>query len=210
MITMLKILGKASSINVRKVLWTCTELGLPFEREDWGIGFQPTHDPRFLALNPNAMVPVLQDGDFVLWESNSIIRYLAGQYDGQRLYPVEPRKRARVDQWMDWQAADLNRSWSYAFMALARQSAAHRDAAAVDASCQAWAQFMRILDQRLAATQAYVAGDAFTLADIPIGLSVNRWFETPFDKPALPAVAAYYDRLAEREGFRLYGRNGTA
>ena len=207
---MLKILGKASSINVRKVLWTCAELNLPFDREDWGSGFRPTSEPGFLALNPNAMVPVLQDGDFVLWESNSINRYLAGQYDGQRLYPAEPKRRARVDQWMDWQATDLNRAWSYAFMALARQSPAHRDAAAIEASCHAWAQFMGILDQRLAATGAYVAGDAFTLADIPVGLSVNRWFATPFDKPAVPAVAAYYDRLADREGYRLYGRNGTA
>ncbi|MEN4918016.1 glutathione S-transferase [Achromobacter spanius] len=207
---MLKILGKASSINVRKVLWTCAELNLPFDREDWGSGFRPTSEPGFLALNPNAMVPVLQDGDFVLWESNSIIRYLAGQYDGLRLYPAEPKRRARVDQWMDWQATDLNRAWSYAFMALARQSPAHRDAAAVEASCHAWAQFMGILDQRLAATGAYVAGDAFTLADIPVGLSVNRWFATPFDKPALPAAAAYYDRLADREGYRLYFRNGTA
>lgn len=207
---MLKILGKASSINVRKVLWTCAELNLPFEREDWGIGFQPTSNPAFLALNPNAMVPVLQDGDFVLWESNSIIRYLAAQYGGQQLYPAEPRQRARVDQWMDWQATDLNRSWSYAFMALARKSPAHQDPASIEASCQGWTQFMRILEQRLAATASYVADKTFTLADIPIGLSVNRWFGTPFDKPALPAVAAYYDRLAGREGYRQYGRNGTA
>lgn len=209
---MLKILGKASSINVRKVLWTCAELNLPFTREDWGSGFQPTSDPRFLALNPNAMVPVIQDGDFVLWESNSIIRYLAAQYGGQALYPAEPKLRARVDQWMDWQATDLNRSWSYAFMALARQSPAHQDAASVAASCQAWGLYMGILDTRLAQTGAYVAGEAFSLADIPIGLSVNRWFATPFgpahEKPTLPAVSAYYDRLAAREGYRLYGRNG--
>lgn len=207
---MLKILGKASSINVRKVLWTCAELDLPFEREDWGSGFQSTSAPAFLALNPNAMVPVIQDGDFVLWESNSIIRYLAAQYGGQRLYPAEPRLRARVDQWMDWQATDLNRSWSYAFMALVRESPAHRDRAAIEASCREWARFMTILDQRLEQAGGYVAGPAFSLADIPVGLSVNRWFGTSFDKPPLPAVAAYHDRLAERAGYRLYGRNGTA
>jgi glutathione S-transferase len=206
---MLKVLGKASSINVRKVLWTCAELRLPFEREDWGSGFRSTGDPAFLALNPNAMVPVVQDGDFVLWESNSIIRYLASQYRGLALYPAEPRLRARVDQWMDWQATDLNRSWSYAFMALARQSAAHRDAAAIEASLRDWARYMGILERRLEQTGAYVAGEAFSLADVPIGLSVNRWFLTPFDKPRLPAVAAYYDRLAGREGYRQHGRNGT-
>ncbi|MBV2159048.1 glutathione S-transferase [Achromobacter denitrificans] len=206
---MLNILGKASSINVRKVLWACVELRLPFKREDWGSGFRSTAEPGFLALNPNAMVPVIQDGDFVLWESNTIIRYLASQYGGDALYPAAPKLRARVDQWMDWQATDLNRSWSYAFMALARQSAAHRDAAATEASCQAWAHCMGILEQRLSQTGAYVAGEAFSLADIPVGLSVNRWFLTPFDKPRLPAVAAYYDRLAEREGYRQHGRNGT-
>ncbi|OCZ96586.1 glutathione S-transferase [Achromobacter xylosoxidans] len=213
---MLNILGKASSINVRKVLWTCVELGLPFEREDWGSGFRPTNEPAFLALNPNAMVPVLRDGDFALWESNSIIRYLANQYGAGReqpLYPSEPRRRARVDQWMDWQATDLNRSWSYAFLALARQSPAHRDAAAIEASSRDWGHFMGILERRLGETGAYVAGEAFTLADIAIGLSVNRWFATPLDdalRPALPAVAAYYDRLAERPGYRAHGRNGTA
>lgn len=206
---MLRILGRASSINVRKVLWACAEFDIPFEREDWGTGFQPTDAPEFLALNPNAMVPVIQDGDFTLWESNTIIRYLASQYGGDALYPAAPKLRARVDQWMDWQATDLNRSWSYAFMALARQSAAHRDAAATEASCQAWAHCMGILEQRLSQTGAYVAGEAFSLADIPVGLSVNRWFLTPFDKPRLPAVAAYYDRLAEREGYRQHGRNGT-
>ena len=206
---MLNILGKASSINVRKVLWACAELRLPFKREDWGSGFRSTAEPGFLALNPNAMVPVIQDGDFVLWESNTIIRYLASQYGGHALYPAAPKPRARVDQWMDWQATDLNRSWSYAFMALARQSAAHRDAAAIEASCQAWTHCMGILEQRLSQTGAYVAGEAFSLADIPVGLSVNRWFLTPFDKPELPAVAAYYDRLAGREGYRQHGRNGT-
>ena len=112
---MRRILGKASSINVRKVAWTCAELGLAFEREDWGSGFRSTDDPAFIALNPNALVPILIDGDFVLWESNSIIRYLANQY-GSWLYPASPRARARVDQWMDWQATDLNRSWTYALM----------------------------------------------------------------------------------------------
>jgi len=121
---MLKILGKASSINVRKVLWACAELHLPFEREDWGTGFRPADTPEFLSLNPNGLVPVIKDGDFVLWESNSIIRYLASRYGGQALYPADPVVRAPIDQWMDWQATDLNRSWSYAFLGLVRKSPA--------------------------------------------------------------------------------------
>ncbi|HBN8236389.1 TPA: glutathione S-transferase [Pseudomonas aeruginosa] len=206
---MLEILGKASSINVRKVLWTCAELDLPYRREDWGSGFRDTHAAEFLALNPNAMVPVLRDGELVLWESNSIIRYLANRYAGERLYPQQAAPRARVDQWLDWQASDLNRSWSYAFMSLVRQSPAHRDAAQVEASLRGWTGFMEILEGQLLRTDAYVAGETFSLADIAIGLSVNRWYETPFEHPSLPAVHAYYERLGARPGFLAHGRNGV-
>lgn len=119
---MLRILGRASSINVRKVLWACAEFEVAFEREDWGSGFQATDRAEFLALNPNAMIPVIQDGDFTLWESNSIIRYLANRYGATAFYPDDAQARARIDQWIDWQASDLNRSWSYAFMSLVRHS----------------------------------------------------------------------------------------
>lgn len=169
---MLQILGNASSINVRKVLWTCDELELPFRREDWGTGFRSTETADFLSLNPNGLVPVIKDNDFVLWESSSIIRYLASRYGGEHLYPTEPRARARIDQWSDWQATDLNQSWSYAFSALVRHSQAHQDAEAIAASCMNWAKKMDILNRQLETTGAYVAGDQFTLADIPIGASV--------------------------------------
>lgn len=206
---MLRILGKASSINVRKVLWTCAELDIPFEREDWGSGFRSTHTPEFLALNPNAMIPVIQDGDITLWESNSIIRYLANRYNGDRLYPAEAKAKAAIDQWIDWQASDLNRSWSYAFISLVRQSPQHQDRHALAAACSEWTRHMEILDKQLASTGAYVGGKEFSLADIPIGLSVNRWFETPLAHKDLPAVHAYYERLSLRPGFLQYGRNGT-
>ncbi|WP_323119199.1 glutathione S-transferase family protein [Burkholderia alba] len=205
---MLKIFGKAPSINVRKVLWTCAELQLEFEREDWGAGFQSTQTPDFLALNPNGLVPVIQDDDFVMWESNAIIRYLVAQYDGAHLYPAEPRARARIDQWLDWQATDLNRAWSYAFLALVRKQPTHQNADEIHASCRNWTRHIAILDAQLEATGAFVAGAAFTLADIPIALSVNRWFGTPFDKPDFPAVSAYFDSLAERPGYEEYCRNG--
>ncbi|MFJ2711026.1 glutathione S-transferase family protein [Pseudomonas sp. NPDC087346] len=206
---MLRILGRASSINVRKVLWACEELQIPFEREDWGSGFKSTQSAEFLALNPCAMVPVIQDGDFTLWESNTIIRYLAAQYDGAQLYPAEAKARARVDQWIDWQASELNRSWSYAFMSLVRKSPDYQDKSALDDGIKQWSKSMGILDQQLKKTGAYVSGEAFSLADIPIGLSVNRWFETPLAHPEYEAVNAYYERLTQREGFRLHGRNGT-
>lgn len=205
---MITIYGKASSINVRKVLWACIELGLHFEREDWGSGLRSTDAPEFLEMNPNGLVPVIRDADFVLWESNTIIRYFASEYGGASLYPVQPRQRARIDQWIDWQASDLNKSWGYAFMALVRNSPAHRDPEQVAASAAAWSKYMTVLDKQLEKTGSYVAGDAFTLADIPIGLSVHRWFSTPLTHPHLPAVSAYYDSLAQRAGYREFGRNG--
>lgn len=206
---MLRILGKASSINVRKVLWVCAELDIPFAREDWGTGFRSTHTPEFLALNPNAMILVIQEGDFTLWESNTIIRYLASSYNGKKLYPTEAKVRARVDQWIDWQASDLNKSWSYAFMSLVRQSPEHQNGHALARSCSDWSRHMQILDRQLDSTGAYVSGADFSLADIPIGLSVNRWFETPLAHSDLPAVREYYERLSLRPGFRQHGRNGT-
>ncbi|VXC11131.1 glutathione S-transferase family protein [Massilia sp. 9I] len=202
---MLKIIGKDTSINVRKVLWTCLELGLPFDREDWNTSHA--------GLNPNALVPVLVDDGFVLWESNTICRYLSTEYGRQgegALLPASPRDRARVEQWMDWQATDLNTAWRYAFMALVRNSAAHQDRGQVEASIASWNRHIGILDAQLRATGAYAAGGAFTLADVVLGLSVNRWMMTPMDKPDYRHVAAYYDRLTERQGFREFGRNGIA
>lgn len=203
---MIKILGKASSINVRKVLWTCVELGVNYEREDYGSGFASVQTDDFRALNPNAMVPVLVDGDFVLWESNAICRYLA---NGSQLLPSEPKSRAKVEQWMDWQATELNNSWRYAFMALVRQSALHQDPAMIQAGIAAWNLHMAILDAHLAKTKRFATGDQFTLADVVLGLSLNRWVMTPFEKPFMPHLAAYYELLSERRGYLEHGRNGV-
>ena len=205
---MLKLLGKSSSINVRKVLWTCAEIGLAHEREDWGSGFRSTDDPVFRALNPNAMVPVIVDGSLVLWESNTICRYLAMQHGRTDLLPADAAGRARVEQWMDWQATELNNAWRYAFMALVRRSDAHTDSAAIAASVQNWNRHMALLDDQLARTGAFVAGGVFTLADVVLGLSLNRWLMTPMERPALAHVAAYHERLSERPGFLAHGRNG--
>jgi glutathione S-transferase len=206
---MLKILGKPISINVRKVLWLCEELALPYEHEAWGAGYRDTQVPEFLALNPNALVPVVVDGDAVLWESNTICRYLASKHGRDDLLPDDVLARARVEQWMDWQAGELNNSWRYAFMGLVRRSDAHQDAGAIEASAAAWNRHMAILEGQLAKSGDFVAGATFTLADIVLGLSVNRWFITPIERPVLPHVQAYYDRLAARPGFRQHGRNGT-
>ena len=208
---MLKILGRNNSINVRKVLWLCDELKLDYEREDWGIGYRSAQSLEFLQFNPNGQIPVVIDGDFILWQSNSIVRYLANAYDYDQhhhLYPVEPQERALVDQWIDWQATELNNSWTYTFMSLIRQSPLHQDPTLLQQGIENWNKQMQILNQQLEKTQAYVAGAQFTLADIPIGLSVQRWKATPFDHPVLSHVEQYFQRLNEREAFLKWGNNG--
>lgn len=205
---MLKILGKSSSINVRKLLWTCAEIGIPYQLEQWGSGEQATDTPYFLALNPNGMVPVIQDEGDTLWESNSICRYLANKHQRSDLLPVDAMARAQVEKWMDWQATELNNSWRYAFMALVRRSPAHTDPVALAAGVELWNRHMGLLDAQLASTGAYVIGATFTLADIVLGLSVHRWMAAPITHPPLAAVQAYYERLSQRDGYLLHGRNG--
>jgi len=206
---MLQVLGRPNSINVRKVLWLCAELELTVQHEPWGVPEMPLRSPEFLALNPNALVPVLRDGGLVLWESNTICRYLASREGRTDLLPREPAPRAQVEKWMDWQLSELNSAWRYAFMALVRKGADYTDAKAIEASVANWNRQMTLLDNQLQRTGAFVAGSAFTLADIVLGLATHRWFMTPMQRPALPAVEAYYERLTERPGFRQHGRNGV-
>lgn len=206
---MLKILGKTTSINVRKVLWTCAYAGIPYELEEWGSGTRDPDVPEFLALNPNGMVPVIVHDGFVLWESNTICRYLAGLAAGSGLLPAGPRARAVVEQWMDWQATELNPAWRYPFMALVRRSAAHTDAAQIEAGAAAWNAKMQLVEDQLARTGAFMTGEAFTLADIVIGLSINRWRSTPIAHAQLPQVAAYWKRLSAVLGFSDWCGNGT-
>ena len=192
----LRILGKLSSINVRKVLWTCAELDLPFEHTE--------ADPALLARNPNGLVPVIQDDDFVMWESNAICRYLAGKQLHHTLLPDEPRARGLVEQWMDWQATELNSAWRYGFYALVRRNPAYDDAAAIEKSLTSWNHCMRLLDAHFAHGGQYITGEYFTLADIAVGLSTHRWLSSPIDRPHLDAVHAYYQRLSVRPAFRLH------
>lgn len=205
---MLSLLGKSSSINVRKVLWTCAEIGVEYHHEEYGAGALPLSTDAFLALNPNGMVPVIKDDDFILWESNSICRYLANKHHREDLLSADPKARAQVEQWMDWQAGELNNSWRYAFMALVRHSPAHADPSAISSSVSNWNRHMKILDAQLMKTAAYAAGETFSLADIVLGLSTHRWMMMEMDKPALPTVTAYYELLSQRPAFLQYGRNG--
>ena len=206
--TMLKIYGYAGSINVRKVLWTCVELGLPFERIDWGGGTRPVSDPEFLKLNPVGMIPVLEDAGQILWESNSIVRYLAAREGRYDLLPSDPAGRAQVEKWMDWQVSDFNNSWRYVFQATVRKNPLFQDEGQLSSSWDQFCRQVRILESELARTQAYIAGRHFTCADIVIGLSIHRWKGIPLAQPHLPSVDRYYSLLCEREGFRIYGRDG--
>lgn len=199
--TIPRVLGRTSSINVRKVLWTLDELGLAYEREDWGAGFSSTRDPKFLALNPNALVPVLVDEHGALWESNTICRYLAA---GGPLLPDERRARAVVEQWMDWQATELNTAWRYAFAGLVRKFPGFDDPAQIAASVEAWNTAMGLLDARLVDTGAHVAGETFTLADIVLGLATHRWLHSPIERVEWPALTAYYARLKQRPAFAAW------
>ncbi len=203
---MLKLLGRSNSINVRKVLWTLDEVGLEYAYEP--SAGDDLHTPGFLAMNPNAMIPVLLDGDFVLWESNAICRYLAGREARDDLLPMDPAARAIVEQWMDWQAGELNTAWRYAFLALVRQHPDYRDPEAVAASIASWNRHMRMVDDRLSRTGAFIAGPTFTLADVVIGLAAYRWTMTPIERPTLPAVEAWVARLAQRPPYLAHAANG--
>ncbi|HZH09554.1 MAG TPA: glutathione S-transferase family protein [Microvirga sp.] len=205
---MLTIHGYAGSINVRKVLWTCIELGLPFERIDWGGGTRPVSDPEFQTLNPVGMIPVLVDGEQVFWESNSIVRYLAAREGRDDLLPSTPAARAHVEKWMDWQVSDFNNTWRYVFQATVRGNPSFQDEIQIATSWEKFCAAVRVIDRELSRTGAYMTGQTFTCADIVIGLSIHRWKSIPLKRPDLAEIDRYYDRLCEREGFRIYGRDG--
>ena len=201
---MLKVLGRVTSINVRKVLWALDELGLGYEREDWGMPLRDPKVPEFLALNPNGQVPVFIENGFVLWESNAILIYLAERESS--LLPDQLEERALVLQWLGWQAAELNPPWGYAVNALIRKTPGYDDPARIAESMKNWGVKMALLEAQLVrAGTGYVNG-GFSIADIAIGLSVHRWMSISAEKPELAAVADYYELLMSREaGARWMG-----
>ncbi|MBB6252052.1 glutathione S-transferase family protein [Nitrospirillum iridis] len=200
------LIGRATSINVRKVVWTCAEIGLDYHFDsDWVGEAAVRRRAELLAVNPNGEFPVWIDDDGPLWQSNAICRHLAAAAGRHDLLPMPLRARALVEQWMDWQVSDLNGAWRYAYFALAKGVPGYDRPADIAASVAAWNRAMTILDRQLDRTAAYVTGDTFTLADIVLALSANRWRLTPLEGSAgradCPAVAAWLDRLADRPGF---------
>lgn len=191
---MLKIWGRISSINVRKVVFTAQLLALPFERVDAGAAFGIVKTPDYLARNPNALVPTLEDGDFTLWESNVIVRYLCASHPEAGLYPQDLRQRFDAERWMDWQQTTLNGAGRDAFVQSIRTPEPQRNPQAIAASVAATEPLLAMLDARLAA-RPFLAGDRLTMADIPIACEMHRWWGLPLAHPPHPHLRRWYDGL---------------
>ena len=205
---MLKIWGRISSINVRKVVWCAQELGLTFERIDAGRDFGIVQTPEYRALNPNSLVPTIEDeldGErVVLWESNVVVRYLCARHAAGTLYPEPLVARFDAERWMDWQQTTLNPAGREAFVQWVRTQPERRDAAAAARSVAATERLLAQLDAHLA-TRTHMAGDAFTIADLPIGCEVHRWFGLPaaeYRRPRWPNVERYFAMLRARPASR--------
>ena len=196
---MLKLLGRATSGNVQKVVWLLEELGLPYERADYGRQFNNTQDAAYLALNPTGKVPTLLDGDTAIWESNTILRYLCGKYRGERFYPADPAARTRVERWMDWQLASLNGPYVGIFKE-AKKPAAERAASWAQDAKELKAQ-LDILETGMGDRQ-WIAGEAISIADFCLGPIVNRCLDFPVDLPGLARVRAWRERIAARPAFK--------
>jgi glutathione S-transferase len=200
---MLILWGRATSTNVQKVMWACDELGLGYKRIDIGGPFGGNDDPAYRAKNPNGLIPTLEDGDFVLWESNAILRYLAAGDAEHRLLPVDldRRGRANIDRWMDWQLVSLGLTLRTLVMLLLPRSEKPASESDIATAVQKAATLFWILDTHLA-TQQYVGGDRFTLADIAVGISTHRWFSLGVQRPVMPALETWYERINGRPGFQ--------
>jgi glutathione S-transferase len=196
---MLTIWGRLNSINVQKVIWAADEAGIAYERIDAGAAFGINTTPEYRAMNPNGLVPVMRDGGFVLWESNAISRYLASKYAPGVLYPADAEQRAICDQWMDWMATELNPAFGPAFMQLIRTPQDKRDPAIVEAGRIKTEDKLNVLEARLAQSP-YLTGDTFTIADIIVGLGLNRWLKLPLERQSHPAIEQWFARLSPRAG----------
>jgi glutathione S-transferase len=193
----LKIWGRLTSINVRKVVWTARELGLPFERTDAGREFGIVRTPAYLARNPNGLVPLIDDDGFVLWESNVIVRYLCARHSTGALYPADLQARFDAERWMDWQQTTVNPAGRGAFVQLVRTPVAERNLQEVGASIGAMEPLLEALDARLRA-RPYVGGERFTMADIPLGCEAHRWFGLPLARKPFPELERWYASLLAR------------
>ena len=194
---MLRIWGRVSSVNVQKVVWCADEIGLAYERIDVGGKFGGNDTPEYLAMNPNGLVPVIDDAGFVLYESNAIVRYLAAKHAAGTLWPDDPRQRADADRWMEWQSTAYTPAMWGAFWQLIRTPGDQRDAKMVEASCAKTDKLSAILDTHLA-SRRFLCGDAFTAADIVNGCAAHRWLNLPVERTPRPHLERWYADLWSR------------
>ena len=200
---MRKVWGRKNSSNVMKVIWLLEELHLPYERIDVGGPFGRTRDPDYVAINPNSVVPTLEEPNgFTLWESNAILRYLgAAEAGGAAIWPDDLQARANIDRWMDWQQTTLGPPATVVFQGLVRTAPEHRNMGAIEAGMIKLGHAYALLDAQLA-HHAWIAGPDFTLADIPVGVHAHRWFSFTVMRPDLPHLRAWYERLLQRPAYR--------
>ncbi len=200
---MIRLWGRTNSLNVQKVLWTLAELGLAYDRSDAGLAFGVVGTPEYLAMNPNGLVPTIEVDGFRLWESNAIVRYLAAKYGSGWLYPEALEERAGAERWMDWQQTTLYPPLVPVFLNLVRFSPEKRDMAAVTANAAEFERRLAIVDRQLAAND-YMNGTRFSMADIPIGVTVSRWSRLPLERQSRLNVERWLNLLKERPGFKAH------
>lgn len=198
---MLKIWGRDNSVNVEKVLWTCEELNLAYERVDAGGQFGIVDSPEYRAMNPNGLVPTVEVDGLVLWESNSVVRYLTAKHSAGELWPEDLAVRAVADRWMDWMNSVFWPACRPLFWNLVRTPAEQRDHAAMDQSHARSAEVLGYLDAHLSGRD-YIAGDRFTMGDIPMGCAIWRWMSLPIERPHYAALKNWFDRLCQRPGYQ--------
>ncbi|APX71015.1 MULTISPECIES: glutathione S-transferase [unclassified Brucella] len=198
---MLKIWGRTNSTNVKKALWAAQELNLEYEQIDLGGQFGGLNDPAYLARNPNGLVPLLEDGETILWESNVIVRYLAAAYGKDSLWIENPAKRAQAEKWMDWVSTTIAGDFRDVMMHLIRLPAKQRDPAKLKHGIEGLERSMRIADAGLA-DQPWFSGADFGIGDIPLGCYAYAWLQFPIERPSLPRLEDWYHRLQERTAYR--------
>jgi len=196
---MLTVYGRATSLNVQAVMWGIAELDLPHERLDYGFGFGGTDTPEYLEMNPTGLVPTIDDEGFTLWESHTIVRYLCGKHSMGKLCPQDLRARADAERWMDW-AFSFQNAMRNVFWGLIRTPSEKRDLKAIEEGTKKSHELAAMLDRELA-DRLYVAGQAFTMGDIPIGCEVQRYMRVPIERLALPNLQAWFERLRQRPPF---------
>ncbi|MGQ0546949.1 MAG: glutathione S-transferase family protein [Betaproteobacteria bacterium] len=197
---MLRIWGRLNSVNVKKALWAAEELGLKYERVDAGMAFGVTKTPEYRRMNPNSLVPTIEDDGFVLWESHAIVRYLAAKHGAGTLWPTALRARADAERWMDW-AFTFQSAMRDVFWGLIRTPPEKRDMKAIEAGARKSAALIEAVLEKNLEDRHYVAGASFTMGDIPIGAEVQRWMRVPMERPRFPAVEAWFERLRARPPF---------